>query len=1035
MALSLEGIRNRLQQQGLISSEPEPSFYTYGAVPTAQVTGDFAAEQARKTQIAEQARVAEENRLAEIRRLQQQAEERARAAQEAQARAAQEAQARAAQERAAKEAEAARVAEQQRVAREEAQRAEAARVAEQQRVQREAAQRAEAERVARERAEAARVAEQQRVQREAAARAEQERVARENAARAEAARVAEQQRVQREAAARAEQERIARETAARKAEEERVAREATARAEQERVAREAAARAEADRVARETAARSEAERVARQAELDRITRQQEEARLAEQARIAEEQRAEEARRTAQAASPLTQPEERNPVTQMPGTKPEGSAPAAGGSRVVPPEGYPPGTVGSAYEPGATLPEGVDPMAPVGATDPEQTAKMMAMLSLLPPGTFGNMGSVADPNIAGSAKEITDTRPAGGLQGQQFEEGYLEAQKEGPLLGIWQPGLESALEENPELETRVQEMETERAERIAGLEESIPKLKPLSDLLKAGQFKEAFEYAKANGLTDQLMKTENLKNLRGPFSKEEMSAFFKSIPADVAEQFSGEGWIFDPNAGAEGSLDPLGTGGEGAMNEGFPDPSRAFTRRESDLVKNLVKIAGAAMLSTAIPGLLPGAAESTAAGGAAGAGGAGAAGAGGAAGAAGAGAAGAGAAAGALPTFTVTTGGGLGAAGTATAIGAGAAGVGAATGGGGGTAATQPTTTTSPPMEEVVVTGTAPTTPPLSTAVPVAGGTVAATQPSGGLPAETAPPMEEVVVETTKPVEPPLEVVAPVVGGTVGVTQPSGGLPTETAPPMEEVVVEGTKPVEPPLEVIGPVVGGTVVATQPSGPPDVTEPPMEEVPEEESPLDKLKGVTDKLSAVQKLLALLGGLGGALGGRGGAGTGGGGLPVARDEGALPVYEFGRVQTRPDIDYFTYGTRPEELFFQDTMNRVEPLPQPPPNPNLDAGIAPPSEAGPFAEGGLAAGGRYYEGKGSGRDDKIPALLSDGEYVIDAETLALLGDGSTKEGARRMDQFRAKIRKHKGNALSRGRISPNAKSPDKYMGGGLRR
>ena len=288
-------------------------------------------------------------------------------------------------------------------------------------------------------------------------------------------------------------------------------------------------------------------------------------------------------------------EERNPVTPMPGRKPEA---VSTGSRVVPPEGYPPGTVGSAYEPGATLPEGVDPMAPIGATDPEQTAKMMAMLSLLPPGTFGNMGSVSDPNIAASARTIADTRPAGGLQGQQFEEGYLEAQKEGPLLGIWQSGLESALEESPELETRVQEMETERAERIAGLEESIPKLKPLSDLLKAGQFKEAFEYAKANGLTDQLMKTENLKNLRGPFSKEEMSAFFNAIPSDVAKEYTGEGWIFDPSAGVEGSLDPLGTGGEGTMSEGFPDPNRAFSRKDSGLIKKVVDVGMQAALAAA-----------------------------------------------------------------------------------------------------------------------------------------------------------------------------------------------------------------------------------------------------------------------------------------------------------------------------------------------------------------------------------------------------------------------------------------------------
>lgn len=90
------------------------------------------------------------------------------------------------------------------------------------------------------------------------------------------------------------------------------------------------------------------------------------------------------------------------------------------------------------------------------------------------------------------------------------------------------------------------------------------------------------------------------------------------------------------------------------------------------------------------------------------------------------------------------------------------------------------------------------------------------------------------------------------------------------------------------------------------------------------------------------------------------------------------------------------------------------------------------PRAQGGLMGyedGGRYVDGPGSGRDDKIPALLSDGEYVIDAETLALLGDGSTKEGARKMDEFRSNIRKHKGATLAKGGISPNAKSPLQYL------
>ena len=39
-------------------------------------------------------------------------------------------------------------------------------------------------------------------------------------------------------------------------------------------------------------------------------------------------------------------------------------------------------------------------------------------------------------------------------------------------------------------------------------------------------------------------------------------------------------------------------------------------------------------------------------------------------------------------------------------------------------------------------------------------------------------------------------------------------------------------------------------------------------------------------------------------------------------------------------------------------------------------------------------------------PVLLSDGEYVIDAPTVAALGDGSTEAGARRLDALRKQIR-----------------------------
>jgi len=66
-------------------------------------------------------------------------------------------------------------------------------------------------------------------------------------------------------------------------------------------------------------------------------------------------------------------------------------------------------------------------------------------------------------------------------------------------------------------------------------------------------------------------------------------------------------------------------------------------------------------------------------------------------------------------------------------------------------------------------------------------------------------------------------------------------------------------------------------------------------------------------------------------------------------------------------------------------------------------------------AAGGGLLRGPGTGQSDEIeattpsgrPVLLSDGEYVIDAPTVAALGDGSTSAGARRLDDLRRQIRR----------------------------
>lgn len=79
--------------------------------------------------------------------------------------------------------------------------------------------------------------------------------------------------------------------------------------------------------------------------------------------------------------------------------------------------------------------------------------------------------------------------------------------------------------------------------------------------------------------------------------------------------------------------------------------------------------------------------------------------------------------------------------------------------------------------------------------------------------------------------------------------------------------------------------------------------------------------------------------------------------------------------------------------------------------------------------AQGNAVRGPGTGRSDDIPAQLSDGEYIIDAETTAMLGDGSSEAGAAKLDMMREAIRKHKGQALAKGKFSPDAKSPLEYL------
>lgn len=75
--------------------------------------------------------------------------------------------------------------------------------------------------------------------------------------------------------------------------------------------------------------------------------------------------------------------------------------------------------------------------------------------------------------------------------------------------------------------------------------------------------------------------------------------------------------------------------------------------------------------------------------------------------------------------------------------------------------------------------------------------------------------------------------------------------------------------------------------------------------------------------------------------------------------------------------------------------------PNSNSDSNSPDPNGDHAWAEGGGVMGST------DGQGDKVPALLSHGEYVIDAPTVAALGGGNNEAGARKLDLLRRRIRK----------------------------
>lgn len=239
---------------------------------------------------------------------------------------------------------------------------------------------------------------------------------------------------------------------------------------------------------------------------------------------------------------------------------------------------------------------------------------------------------------------------------------------------------------------------------------------------------------------------------------------------------------------------------------------------------------------------------------------------------------------------------------------------------------------------------------------------------------------------------------------------AGGSGSATVEPLT-VEANPLTPAPDPITAIPPVVGAPIVTNVP----DLTTANLPDASTLDQPQGPLGSIADWIKNNPDLLALLLP---ALTAGGNGGTGqytvptGPGTPGTRESlgptftSQLPPSNLAVRQPRDmsGTDWKRYGMGPEKSFFTN-------VPQ-----------------------GLARGGSPFSvrGSGDGRSDDIDARLSDGEYVIDAETVALLGNGSSRAGAEKLDRFRVNVRKQKGRDLVAGRFSADAHEPETYFAGG---
>lgn len=246
-------------------------------------------------------------------------------------------------------------------------------------------------------------------------------------------------------------------------------------------------------------------------------------------------------------------------------------------------------------------------------------------------------------------------------------------------------------------------------------------------------------------------------------------------------------------------------------------------------------------------------------------------------------------------------------------------------------------------------------------------------------------------------------------------------------PTDQIVVEANKTPSVPLGAAGALLGAGVPALTGALTPAQEAALNKSLSETE--VDSGLSLSDKLRLAGLGVSTLSGLFGGAGDP----TSGGTIPAGLGGPMNPVFSaklptanlpVAAPRTATDIDYARYGYGPEQAFFSNVPQGAK---------NTSTAYTGYAEGGStgYSHGGEPRSSFAVGGPGDGREDKIPAMLSDGEYVMDAETVAMLGNGSNKAGANMLDKFRVNVRKQKGRKLAKGKFSDDAKMPEQYLKG----